>query len=487
MSVADTYFEPPSRMQLLEKLQHLIRYSDFLLLVTGESGSGKTTLINQLIPVSDDPNLVVCHLPLTASVKDRELLSELVLQLPQHEAGGNTLAEQLTEFQSQLKALSDAGQKCLILVDNADLLSDSALDLLLNLHAAGSPEQQVQLVLFAEVNFATRLAQNELIRHLEGRIHNLLLVGMKDDEVHAFMEICLPQSARLSMQKRDAIVQRSGGMPGRVIELLSANMESPASRLFPLPPLHMAGIAVMLLVVLVLSMWQFMPQEQQVVSADSQERIAVPLTVQVVPVEDQVPAEVATLPLTEAPVNDVEPQQIENQVTQVVVPEHSEQIDKEPEITQPPSESVIEKPEIQTSVVESSTPVQPVAEVTAAAAPVETPEVVVTSVPQPESRYSQDEQTLLGWPAKSYTLQVMGSRSEEGAQKFIQSQSSAVDFYYFATQYKGKPWYVVVYGQYSNRDAATSAIQQLPAALQKVRPWARSLQSVQLDIKKKTN
>lgn len=298
------------------------------------------------------------------------------------------------------------------------------------------------------------------------------------------MEICLPQSARLSMQKRDAIVQRSGGMPGKVIELLSANSAVSASRLFPLPPLHMAGIAVMLLLVLILSMWQFMPEEPLVATADVPERIAVPLSVDVSPAADPSPTvEIEVIPAPERPVPETSQQ----------VPEKAAAGSEQVAAVEQTAAPVVERQQEQQVAVKSAD-VKLQADVAATVVDNVVPEVK-RAVPETQvkpssevaSQYSRDEQTLLGWPAKSYTLQVMGSRSEEGARKFIQNQSSAADFYYFATQYKAKPWYVVVYGQYSNRDAATSAIRELPAALQKVRPWARSLQSVQLDIKKKTN
>ncbi|MFW1676562.1 AAA family ATPase [Pontibacter sp. JAM-7] len=498
------YFEPPSRLQLLEKLQHLVHYSDFLLLVTGEEGAGKTTLIQQLIPPGEDPALAVCAIELSMPTKDRELLPQLVSQLPQHETVGDGYPEQLQLFQAQLQALSSAGQKCLILIDNAELLNESALDLLLNLHAASGEDQQVQLVLFAEANFAARLAKNELIRHLEGRIHNLLLVGMKGEEVSEFMDLCLPQAARLSMQRRDEIIQQSGGMPGKVVELLAAGESARNQRLFPLPPLHMAGIAVMLLLVLMLSMWQFIPGGAEIQTADI-DRVALPLTVEVAPSVDKGPA--PTLAMTEPQVPLVSPQPkpafVQPASDTVVRPgqvaaANSSQAPATTELTQA-SAAATSKPATQQSIPVAAQPkiqtepallppqkTDKVAETSPVVSPVPAePEIVARKAP--ESVLSKNEQSLLSWPARAYTLQIMGSRKEASARTFIQAQSMPEDFYYFATQYKAKPWYVVVYGQYSNRDAATSAIRTLPAELKNIRPWARSLQSVHLDIKKKTS
>jgi len=50
------------------------------------------------------------------------------------------------------------------------------------------------------------------------------------------------------------------------------------------------------------------------------------------------------------------------------------------------------------------------------------------------------------------------------------------------TRYKGNPWFVVVYGQFKDRDAAQAASASLPSALAKLKPWARTSQGIQADI-----
>ena len=87
-------------------------------------------------------------------------------------------------------------------------------------------------------------------------------------------------------------------------------------------------------------------------------------------------------------------------------------------------------------------------------------------------------------PADHYTLQMMGSLDETAVKNYIEAQSVDVgNFSYFEGRYQSKPWYVVVYGDYANRDEALAAIQKLPEALQKQRPWAKNFLSVQNDIR----
>ena len=102
----------------------------------------------------------------------------------------------------------------------------------------------------------------------------------------------------------------------------------------------------------------------------------------------------------------------------------------------------------------------------------------------PASKWLKEDQ-LLAWPAKGYTLQLLGARSEQSVAQFMAGLNNRDKLYYFRTVYKGAPWHVVVYGQYSDRTAANRAVSTLPEELKRLKPWARSIRGVQLDIKKK--
>ena len=91
---------------------------------------------------------------------------------------------------------------------------------------------------------------------------------------------------------------------------------------------------------------------------------------------------------------------------------------------------------------------------------------------------------MLEWPTDGYTLQVLGAGLKKSADDFIRKQREPQKFYLFRTTYKGNPWYVVVYGQYKSRQSASTASKSLPEDLRKLKPWARSIQGIQSEIKK---
>jgi DamX protein len=99
---------------------------------------------------------------------------------------------------------------------------------------------------------------------------------------------------------------------------------------------------------------------------------------------------------------------------------------------------------------------------------------------KPTDGLAQREDWLLSQDTKAYTLQLLGSRDEQAARGFIEKLGLPSEkVAYYKGLYKGKDWYVVLYGIYPNRSAATRGIENLPESLRAAKPWPRPLQSVQ--------
>lgn len=508
------FFEPPSRLQVLDKLKHMVRFSDFLLLVSGEKGAGKSTLVEQLKPDLNDTTLCCCLVRSDTGLEQEQLLDQLLAQLPSHDRLGSEYADRLKAFYLQLKALKAAGQKCLIIVDDAENLSSSALELLLNLHQADSTAESAQLLLLINSGFADKLLASKSVKLLEGRVHHLILDRMSDDETREYLSLCHPAADALPSKKLSQLLQLSEGLPGRVDKLLagekvSAQSSKTGARAFPLPAAHVGGIGLILIGILAVSLWQFFPEEsdeQNVVG----ETVSVPLPVPVGKAQEE---KVEVIPVTtsasdnqalakspssstekkpsiakqelesslaqqekkiEEKKPDLEKVEKQDQVARIadelreVVAENAKEavesnVEKAAEA--PPSVKVVKQEKVEPKIVKK-----------------EPPKVAVKA---PVSKYSSSEQTILGWKASGYTLQMLGARSQKSAENFIAQQKDSAQFYYFSTIYKGAPWHVVIYGEFANRDIANSAIKKLPEKLRKMRPWARSVRGVQIDIKKK--
>lgn len=97
---------------------------------------------------------------------------------------------------------------------------------------------------------------------------------------------------------------------------------------------------------------------------------------------------------------------------------------------------------------------------------------------------SSFERALLSYPPSSYTVQIVGASSEANIQAFVTAAQLSVTAGYFETRLNGKPWYVVIAGNFPDRESATALISSLPDAAKASGPWVRSLASIQTDIQK---
>lgn len=96
---------------------------------------------------------------------------------------------------------------------------------------------------------------------------------------------------------------------------------------------------------------------------------------------------------------------------------------------------------------------------------------------------SAQEQTILGWPASQYTIQLLGVSSEKAARDYIAAQTNRADLLLFKSRRQGKDWFVVITGRYPSSAQARQAIANLPAAQREAGPWPRELGAIQQEIR----
>jgi len=97
----------------------------------------------------------------------------------------------------------------------------------------------------------------------------------------------------------------------------------------------------------------------------------------------------------------------------------------------------------------------------------------------------RSEAWLLKQSPKSYTLQLIGVGDEQAVAVFIKRHRLRGKVAYFRTKRNGRPWFPVLYGLYSSRDAAVAARSKIPGSLAGRGIWPRSIASVQQAIRGK--
>ncbi|WP_428035756.1 SPOR domain-containing protein [Amphritea sp.] len=502
------FFEPPSRLQLLEKLEHLSRFSDFLLLVTGPEGAGKSVLIRQLQAVESDRTLRLCAVDGAKTHNLHGVLVSLSQQLsPELDIQADN-QQMLNAIYSFAQVMAVEHIQWVIIIDNADQLENPVIQLLLQMlsEAQGLPLKP-HLLMAAGERFLGRLESFDEYALLESQVHQLILEPFTYGEAKNYLLQRYSATASLTEKQLQAVYDTSGGYPGRLNQqvevLFRSGTVNKVSDTSGFSRMHLASIAAVLLLVLVVGLWQYWP-ESDTGTTRTQVQIQVPIETapEVVTGGDTLPVTtpgVPTIDVTEATdqVINVEPPVVMSD-TEVSLTAADKAAVAQPDRQSADAGASLARVEVGITAevepgVKPTTPVtekaaasvatQPKPAIVAKADPVKVkPAAVVKSTITVENSLTEAEQNLMRWPASGYTLQMLGAGMKTSAEEFIRAQAEPQKFYMFQTRYKDKPWYVVVYGQYKDRDAAHAASASLPSALAKLKPWARTIQGIQADI-----
>ena len=114
-----------------------------------------------------------------------------------------------------------------------------------------------------------------------------------------------------------------------------------------------------------------------------------------------------------------------------------------------------------------------------------TPDSIAAIVePAAKAKTHSAHKRLMAWPQVGYALQIFGTHNAKRAKQLVEQYFGEADLLFYETRHNGRPWYVVVNGPYTGREAAKLSIEQLPEGLQRLRPWPRNIASIQADIRR---
>ncbi len=166
----------------------------------------------------------------------------------------------------------------------------------------------------------------------------------------------------------------------------------------------------------------------------------------------------------------------------------------EQEQTKQTSEPTANKPLLSTPTVSApippvDIPAQPVTQslpkekVSPVAVPVlkeavkEKPLQVAIKKPLPEIRPTEDVQTSAIKPQEHYSIQLLSSQNRAAIQALLDKNSGVKQLKLMTIKQQGQERYLLLYGDFSSRPAAVSAITQIPASLIQGTPWIKSMRN----------
>ncbi|KSJ14052.1 AAA family ATPase [Pseudomonas aeruginosa] len=519
-------FFPAQRKPVLGQLHHLARYSQLLLLVTGPLGSGKTLLRQALVASTNKDAVLSVVISARTAADETSLLRQVAQGLSINQAS-------LEAILTKVAQLAITGQDVYLMVDDAEQLQDSALEVLLLL-ASGTNEGRLHVFLFGEPSLLPRL---EVFSEGEERFHAIELQPYSEEETRDYLAQRLEGAGQgIELISNDLLVdihEQSEGWPGAInqvardalIEAMLANRGAARKATggsFNLPKKHLVILAVV--AIGVIAAW-FMqgkskPEAPQTASTElsmngggtpaqaqqpgsgpavefngSSQPLPLPLVGESQPVireplaqaagqggDDEgglpsaaVPPTVSSSapPVTPLANNGVTPMHpVPPAPTEPTAPAATPTPAQTPAPAAPVASAPASKP------APAPAPAKPVASkpaTTAAAKPAPAPAA------KPASGGGAGSQWYRNQSGGNFALQILGTGSEANAQAFIRQQGGG-DFRYFKKTLQGKPFYVVTYGSFPNRAAALAAVKKLPSKVQAGKPWPRTFASIQQEI-----
>jgi len=97
--------------------------------------------------------------------------------------------------------------------------------------------------------------------------------------------------------------------------------------------------------------------------------------------------------------------------------------------------------------------------------------------------FLKSEKEILQVKPEHYAIQILALHSKEKLLAFIEQAKLQGKSRYYVAQFQGKPWYVLIYGDYKTRAEAQAALVGLSEVVKQEKPWVRSYASLQGTIR----
>lgn len=428
---AGFFFEGAGRRAALDAILGAAESEAPVLYLTGPTGIGRTTTLQHFLRETDPAIYAVVY-----------VVGDILMSAEQCCAALNTWLDRSVQGGDQCEALVGAflrvrasGRTPVVLVDDADELGEETLSTLRDVCGSGA----ATLVLAGEGGLATKPDSGLVVvmRPLDG------------EQCAAFASAWAQhQDSRLQLSRREVsrLCRKSGGLPGTLHSLLeqSATASTGGFRPGNMP----VGHVLFILVAVAALIWLLrdMGQDRSLALVSATEVSIM-------------------LPGPSGAVSGASPDGFDG-IAGVAVPR--------PVVVVPrpaPPARVVDAPSEDVSSPVSRSEVAPVP------APVEEPRPV-------PRRYSIDEQAMQAEKPSRFALQFFASFNEQSVRQFV-TRYADKGMRSFRSVREGLPWYVVVSGSYRTKEDARNAVNGLTGDLQELKPWPRSFQGIQDELRRR--
>ncbi|MEW6518925.1 MAG: AAA family ATPase [Thermodesulfobacteriota bacterium] len=220
----DLFYRTRQHEEALVKIRIGIDDCHALILLTGRSGTGKTLLSQLVIRGLDPARFVPVFVPVYPGMGKGMLLAGILAETEQPGTGRLT-HERLHLLQEAAVHLHVAGQRLVIIIDEAHFLKADALHILRTLSNLETEQEKLVTVLLIAENSLARRLSSPSYASLRGRITFAVnLAPLSRAETEQFIKFrllkCGGPPGLLADEAYDAVHRLSGGVPREINRLL---------------------------------------------------------------------------------------------------------------------------------------------------------------------------------------------------------------------------------------------------------------------------
>ena len=218
------YFRSITHRKALSYLGYGLAQGEGFVVITGEVGAGKSTLVAHLMSTVDPQRLVVGQV--VTSKLDEEEIIHVVAQSFGLDIEGHDKASALGSIEGFLHEQARAGRRCLLVVDESQNLSVSALEelrMLSNFQLGSHP--LLQTLLLGQPEFRVTLQSNPGLEQLRQRViaaHHLEPMEKSEIEpyiVHRLKTVGWDGNPAFDQRVFQELYDASGGIPRRINQI----------------------------------------------------------------------------------------------------------------------------------------------------------------------------------------------------------------------------------------------------------------------------
>lgn len=507
------FFEGAQRQHNLETLRHLASFGDMVLFLTGDKGAGKTHLLHKLADSSFEGLNVVyldCELLIQDSHKNnRPILMACFRSLGIKESEGSfsqILNALLTECH---RLVAVDGVRTLFAFDNADKIPKKELQEYFSFYK-GLPAESALVMLFA--GSSNLIQASKLGNNVNQNIwwHQVQLKPLPQADVLLYLEQALmlagySETLELNDVQVKQLVELGKGLPGRINKLFpSVVLEPGLLKIKAKPPSRgapvwiMFGLAGLLVISFVFVSYQhgllnrFMPvfsfEDEPLVSKhpivdekkegvrileekSNQQRSRLAM------LDNVLKEKGINLPTNQDENGEAPSLSVSSKVSDIILTDESQKQDLTDvsfDRKNLAEKKLIEKQVIPEEVTSDSQEPEASPHSLIESGVRNTKAFAPPDVSSKSHAAFRSKEWLMEKSKPAYLAQVLGSYSEETAQKFIQKiGKQKFEVYYLETEHKNKPWFVVFYGVFPAKAHAQDAVKNAPKLIRSQNPWIR--------------